>query len=94
MLYSFRASGFSADRISQGIGIHLTSASFNSEGPMSHCDATSVTHAFRRDENAGKGLENITAKLRGNHGGNSDLSTLLYSTPSVEWLFVLVSLEE
>lgn len=44
---------------------------------MSHCDATSVTQAFKRAENAGKGFENITAKLAGNHDGNSDFNTLL-----------------
>lgn len=45
---------------------------------MSHCDAMRVTQAFKRDENSGKGLENIAAKLDGNQEGNSDLKTLLH----------------
>lgn len=36
-----------------------------------------MTHAFRRDEKAGKGLENITAKLAGNHDGKRDFKTRL-----------------
>lgn len=44
---------------------------------MSHCDAIRVTQAFRRDEKAGKGFENITAKLAGNQDGKRDFSTRL-----------------
>lgn len=55
----------------------LTSTSFNCDGPMSHWDATRVTQAFKRAENAGKGFENITAKLPGSHGGNNEFNTLL-----------------
>lgn len=45
---------------------------------MSHCDAMRVTQAFKRDENSGKGLENMAAKLDGNQEGKSDFKTLLY----------------
>lgn len=61
-------------------GEDITSTSFSSDGPISHCDATSVTHAFKRAENSGKGLENITAKLPGSQDGNKDLSTFLRET--------------
>ena len=37
----------------------------------------SVTHAFIRDENAGNGFENITAKRAGNHEGKRDFNTRL-----------------
>lgn len=47
------------------------------DGPMSHWDAMRVTQAFKRDENAGKGFENITAKLAGNQDGKRDFSTRL-----------------
>lgn len=44
---------------------------------MSHWEAITVTHAFKRAENAGKGLENITAKLAGSQEGNNDFNTRL-----------------
>lgn len=58
-------------------GFVFTSTSFSSDGPMSHWEAITVTHAFKRAENAGKGLENITAKLAGSHEGNNDFNTRL-----------------
>ena len=42
-----------------------------------------VTHAFKRAENAGKGLENITAKLAGSQKGNNDLRTRLHMREKV-----------
>lgn len=47
---------------------------------MSHCDAMRVTQAFKRDEKAGKGFENITANLAGNQDGKRDFSTRLCAT--------------
>ena len=37
----------------------------------------SVTQAFMRDENAGNGFENMTAKRAGSHEGKRDFSTRL-----------------
>lgn len=57
--------------------LDYTSTSFSCDGPMSHWDAMRVTQAFNRDEKAGKGFENITAKRAGNHDGKRDFSTRL-----------------
>lgn len=58
--------------------------SLSCDGPISHWDAMRVTQAFKRDENAGKGLENMTAKRAGSHEGNRDLSTRLYTNKRKE----------
>lgn len=44
----------------------------------------SVTHAFKRDENAGKGFENITAKRAGSHEGKRDFNIRLRWRREVE----------